>query len=230
MSRPRGKGRPVSTASDSVTPAFPEQLAGAENGVTGLASDFVIQVPWPRQLADQHPVAPTRLSHARTRAEPARAARRSDAAEDAESLVPRHEVAVLRRTTSTRNDPGRPRVPQRCVQPATPAAAPVRRVSPRNLAAFSRRYAHHVGRVARSGNDSPDSAPRSGSASPSPISGHPDLATAGSLAAGRTVARRAGVRHAGEVLHTDLSAALATAEALAHEARPAACRCANAPR
>jgi myo-inositol-1(or 4)-monophosphatase len=32
------------------------------------------------------------------------------------------------------------------------------------------------------------------------------------------VARRAGVRHAGEVLHTDLSAALATAEALAHEA------------
>ena len=72
--------------------------------------------------------------------------------------------------------------------------------------------------VARSGNDSPNSAPRSGSASPSPISGHPDLATAGSLAAGRAVARRAGVRHAGEVLHTDLSAALATAEALAHEA------------
>ena len=32
------------------------------------------------------------------------------------------------------------------------------------------------------------------------------------------MARRAGVRHAGEVLHTDLSAALATAEALAHEA------------
>jgi myo-inositol-1(or 4)-monophosphatase len=32
------------------------------------------------------------------------------------------------------------------------------------------------------------------------------------------VARSAGVRHAGEVLHTDLSAALATAEALAHEA------------
>jgi hypothetical protein len=27
---------------------------------------------------------------------------RCDAAEDAESLVPRHEVAVLRRTTSTR--------------------------------------------------------------------------------------------------------------------------------
>ena len=32
------------------------------------------------------------------------------------------------------------------------------------------------------------------------------------------MARRAGVRHAGEVLHTDLSAALATAETLAHEA------------
>ena len=47
---------------------------------------------------------------------------------------------------------------------------------------------------------------------------HPALTTAGSLAAGKAVARSAGVRHAGEVLHTDLSAALATAEALAHEA------------
>ena len=46
---------------------------------------------------------PTRLSHARTRAEPARAARPFQRGQGrAKILVPRHEVAVLRRTTSTR--------------------------------------------------------------------------------------------------------------------------------